>query len=110
MISNLNYYKNKTTTSVLEKSFPYQPNDLINSKSDNSREFTKVSTDSSSNYNTSPIICDDQDIGGPNCPIYTGTLAVYRFSCAMALFFFTFMILTLGVSTSETTRARIHNG
>jgi hypothetical protein len=55
-------------------------------------------------------LCEDYDIGGPNCPTYTGTNAVYRFSFAMVLFYFTFMLLSLGVSTSKTFRARLHNG
>lgn len=55
-------------------------------------------------------VCEDEDIGGPNCPLYTGPIAVYRFSLAMILFFFIFMLLTVGVSTSRSTRGLIHNG
>lgn len=58
----------------------------------------------------SSLICEDEDIGGPNCPVYSGPIAVYRFSLAMVLFYFTFMMLTLGVSTSRTFRAYLHNG
>ena len=78
-----------------------------------------MSSDSKTNYsenfylkkfNDSSTKCEDNEIGGPNCPIYTGTVAVYRFSTAMVLFFLSFMLITLGVSTSQTIRARVHNG
>jgi len=61
---------------------------------------------------TPPVepFCEDYDLGGPNCPVFTGPIAVYRFSFAMVLFFFIFMIITLGVSTSNSFRAHLHNG
>jgi hypothetical protein len=61
---------------------------------------------------TAPVepFCEDYDLGGPNCPVFTGPIAVYRFSFAMVLFFFFFMIITLGVSTSNSFRAHLHNG
>jgi hypothetical protein len=59
---------------------------------------------------SSKKICEDEDMGGPNCPIFSGPIAVYRFSFAMVLFFFAFMIMTIGVSTSKSIRAHIHNG
>jgi hypothetical protein len=49
-------------------------------------------------------------LGGPNCPLYTGPIAVYRFSIAIVLFFLFLMIVTIGVSSSSSFRARIHNG
>lgn len=55
-------------------------------------------------------VCEDEDIGGPNCPLYSGPIAVYRLSIAMASFFFIHMILTIGVSTSRSIRGLIHNG
>ncbi|CAF0848575.1 unnamed protein product [Brachionus calyciflorus] len=58
----------------------------------------------------SSMICEDEDLGGPNCPVYSGPIAVYRFSLAMILFFFFFMLITMGVSTSKSFRARLHNG
>jgi len=59
--------------------------------------------------NITSLICDD-DIGGPNCPHFTGPIAVYRFSFAMVMFFGIFSIFTLGVSNSRSIRAHIHNG
>ena len=56
------------------------------------------------------LACEDDDLGGPNCPSLTGPIAVYRFSFAMVLFFSSLMVLTLGVSTSKSFRAKIHNG
>ena len=55
-------------------------------------------------------ICEDEDLGGPNCPLYTGPIAVYRFSLAMVLFYFFLMIFTFGVSTSRSSRGLVHNG
>ncbi len=55
-------------------------------------------------------MCEDDDLGGPNCPSLTGPIAVYRFSFAMVLFFSSLMVLTLGISTSKSFRAKIHNG
>ena len=56
------------------------------------------------------LLCEDDDLGGPNCPSLTGPIAVYRFSFAMVLFFSSLMVLTLGVSTSKSFRAKLHNG
>jgi hypothetical protein len=58
----------------------------------------------------SSLTCDDDDLGGPNCPVFTGPTAVYRFSLAMVIFFSTLTFLTLGVSASSNLRAKIHNG
>ena len=51
------------------------------------------------------IKCEDEDLGGPNCPLYTGPIAVYRFSIAIVLFFLFLMIITIGVSSSSSFRA-----
>ncbi len=59
--------------------------------------------------NITSLLCDD-DLGGPNCPQFTGPIAVYRFSFAMVMFFGIFSLLTLGVSTSRSVRAHFHNG
>ena len=65
----------------------------------------------STSQNTIDILaCEDDDLGGPNCPSLTGPIAVYRFSFAMVLFFSSLMVLTLDVSTSKSFRAKIHNG
>ena len=40
----------------------------------------------------------------------TGSMAVYRLSLAMVLFFAIFMILTVGVKTSSSYRGYLHNG
>lgn len=58
----------------------------------------------------SSLICEDDDLGGPNCPTFTGPTAVYRFTFAMAMFFLSLMVLTLGISSSNNLRAKIHNG
>lgn len=58
----------------------------------------------------SPPQCEDEDLGGPNCPTFSGPIAVYRFSFAMIFFFFSLMTITLGISTSKNIRAHIHNG
>jgi hypothetical protein len=83
-----------------------------------SPEYTDNLTNPNVYYATSPEIqqkemssvCEDEDIGGPNCPLYSGPIAVYRLSIAMASFFFVHMILTIGVSTSRSIRGLIHNG
>ena len=58
----------------------------------------------------SSLKCEDEDLGGPNCPTYTGTLAVYRFTLAIVLFFLFMMLITIGISSSKSFRAHIHNG
>lgn len=77
------------------------------------RLYTTTTTTTTKDYylanNITSNVCDD-DIGGPNCPHFTGPIAVYRFSFAMVLFFGIFSLLTLGVSTSRSIRAHIHNG
>lgn len=40
----------------------------------------------------------------------TGSMAVYRLSFAMVLFFSIFMMLTIGVKTSSSYRGMLHNG
>lgn len=54
--------------------------------------------------------CEDYDLGGPNCPQFSGPIAVYRFSFAMIMFFGTLGVFTLGVKSSRGFRAKIHNG
>lgn len=54
--------------------------------------------------------CIDMNFGEKNCFTMTGSMAVYRLSFAMVLFFAILMILTVGVKTSVSYRGYIHNG
>lgn len=47
---------------------------------------------------------------GENCNLLVGYVAVYRVSFAMAAFFFIMAFLTIGVSSSNSWRAGLHNG
>ncbi len=47
---------------------------------------------------------------GVKCLVMTGSMAVYRLSFAMVLFFTIFMILTVGVKSSSSYRGYLHNG
>ncbi|XP_067145254.1 serine incorporator 5-like isoform X2 [Centruroides vittatus] len=47
---------------------------------------------------------------GENCQLLIGYLAVYRVAFTMASFFFSLAVLTIGVFTSQSWRAGVHNG
>lgn len=47
---------------------------------------------------------------GENCQLLIGYLAVYRVAFTMSSFFFLLAVTTIGVSTSRSWRAGIHNG
>ncbi|NXI36443.1 SERC3 protein, partial [Galbula dea] len=48
--------------------------------------------------------------GFVSCELFVGYRAVYRISFAMAVFFFLFSLLMIGVKTSNDPRASVHNG
>ncbi|NXH10734.1 SERC3 protein, partial [Bucco capensis] len=48
--------------------------------------------------------------GFVTCELFVGYRAVYRISFAMAVFFFLFSLLMIGVKTSNDPRASVHNG
>ena len=92
-----------TTTSTPATSYYYNVGETSNN-------FNNNYNNNNGSILISMLKCEDEDIGGPNCRKYTGPIAVYRFSFAMVLFFSILSLTTLGVSTSTSFRARIHNG
>lgn len=60
-------------------------------------------------YQVNATTCIENGLG-VKCMVMTGSMAVYRLSLAMVLFFAIFMILTVGVKTSSNYRGYLHNG
>ncbi|RNA19416.1 serine incorporator 5 [Brachionus plicatilis] len=88
----------------------YPSTSITSSKTTDLAQIEPLKSESYIRNKLSSMVCEDEDLGGPNCPVYSGPIAVYRFSLAMILFYLFFMFVTMGVSTSNSFRARIHNG
>lgn len=59
-----------------------------------------------SDYNSTCILLHVRE----NCELLVGYMAVYRVAFAFVIFFFIFATFTVGVSTSRSCRAGLHNG